>query len=107
MATLYVEKQSIYHSLQEYEKALNCYEIAYRLNPSSEYIFYMASIHQNYLNNNKKALELYERFLSELETGVKSDSQMNQQSLLLKTFAESSISKIREELFFEEGLEEK
>jgi tetratricopeptide (TPR) repeat protein len=105
LATLYIEKQSIFHTLKEYERALECYEMAYELYPRIENIFYMASIHHNYLDNKAKALELYIRYLSELEVAVSSSSRMNQQSLMLKSFAEISISKIREDLFFEEGID--
>lgn len=64
LSALNIEKQSIYSSIENYEKALECYNIAYEYNPKPEYVFYMASIHQNRLNDKRKALEEYERFLS-------------------------------------------
>jgi tetratricopeptide (TPR) repeat protein len=109
LSALNSEKQSIYSTIEDYEKALACYQKAYEYNPKPEYIFYIASLYQNKLNNPKKAFENYERFLSLLpektNTPSSDDIDENQMTISLKSVAERNMIKIKEELFFKEELE--
>lgn len=108
LSALYNEKQSIYSRLNNHEKALMCYQKAYEYYPKPEYIFFIASLYQYKLNNNKSALENYEKFLSllpeESETSMSGLGEQ-QKTISLRRVAENNITKIKEELFFKGELE--
>jgi tetratricopeptide (TPR) repeat protein len=102
ISTLYYDKQSIYSAIGKYEEALKSYEMAYQYNPKPEYIFYIASLYQNKLDNKKKALEYYELFLSQLPPKTESDHiyDEDQITVSLRKAAETNIISLKEELFF-------
>jgi tetratricopeptide (TPR) repeat protein len=103
LSALYTDKQSIYSTLEDYEKSLLCYQKAYEYNPKPEYIFSIASLYQNRLNNQRQALEYYEKFLSllpEKTDTLPSSVNKNQTVISLRIIAEKNITKIKEELFF-------
>lgn len=103
ISTLYAEKQSIYSAINKYEDALNCYMLAYQYNPEPEYLFFIASMYQNNLHDNKNALKYYTSFLKVLPPKPDSDHiyTENQITISLRKVAESNIEKLKEELFFE------
>ena len=102
-AALYIEKQSIYAVMNRYDKALECYMAAYKLNPRAEYLFYTASVYEYGLKDKRKALEYYELFLSVLPPKTVSVQQQEkgQITVSLRKAAETAIARIKEELFFE------
>lgn len=108
LSALYSEKQSVYSTLENYDKALHCYEMAYKYNPKPEYLFYIASLYQNKLNDKKRALEFYEKFLNKLPPKPESDHNINKNQIIisLRKTAESNIVLIKEELFFNGKLKE-
>ncbi len=108
LAAIYIEKQSIYSSLDMYKEALRCYETAYKYNPKPEYIFYIATYYYERLNDNKKALENYEKFLHLLPPKSESENNFRGEQIILsiKNIAEKNIEKIKEELFFNGELNE-
>jgi tetratricopeptide (TPR) repeat protein len=107
LSALYSEKQSIYSSIDKYQEALYCYQKAYEYNPKPEYVFYIASLYQNKLNNLDSALTNYERFLYLLPQKVLADTnntRKDQMTITLRSVAESNIVKIKEDLFFNGNL---
>jgi tetratricopeptide (TPR) repeat protein len=103
LSALYNEKQSIYSSAENYQKALKCYIMAYKYNPKPEYVFYMASLYQNRLNDKKRAIEEYERFLRILpkKNDNEGKTEKSNRVISLKSIATRNIIKLKEELFFE------
>ncbi|MBN1597554.1 MAG: hypothetical protein JW894_04630 [Bacteroidales bacterium] len=108
MASLYIERQSIYSALEIYDKALECYKIAYSYNAKPEYLFYMASVYQNRLEDPNQALRYYNTFIESLPPKKDSDREPdeNQNTASLRKLAEDNITALREELFFKCELEE-
>ncbi|UCH14982.1 MAG: hypothetical protein JSV22_03200, partial [Bacteroidales bacterium] len=108
LSALYVEKKSVYITIEKYNEALHCYEMAYKYDPMPEYLFYIASLYQNKLDDKKKALEFYEMFLNKLPPMPESEQNVkkNQVVISLKKTAETNIRLIKEELFFNGELEE-
>jgi tetratricopeptide (TPR) repeat protein len=102
LSALYDEKQSIYSTVNNYNEALNCYKIAYRYNPKPEYLFFIASMYQNKLNDSQKALEYYSRFLESLPPKPDSEHKFEENQIIisLRKIAEDNIVKLKEELFF-------
>lgn len=108
LSALYNEKQSIYSAIENYEMALQSYQKAFNYNPKPEYIFYIASLYQNRLDNPKEALKNYEKFLSLLPEKTDSENtgeRKNQMTITLRNVAERNIVEIKEELFFKGELE--
>ncbi len=54
LSTIHYNKQSIYSAIGNYDKALISYKNAYDYNPKPEYIFYIASLYQNKLDDKKR-----------------------------------------------------
>jgi tetratricopeptide (TPR) repeat protein len=108
LAAIYTEKVSIYGTLDQYEKAIECYEKAYALSPKPEYLFFMASLYRFRLEDKAKALTYYSRFLGALPPAMEDVKQTlkNQGTISMKKVAEESITALREELFFEGALKE-
>ena len=77
--------------------------MAYKYNPNPEYLFYIAFIYQNKLNDKQHALEYYELFIESLPPEANSEhrSDTNQITVSLRKLAEDYITKLREELFFD------
>jgi tetratricopeptide (TPR) repeat protein len=103
LSNIYIEKQSIYYKLGNYEEALYCYLTAYSYDPQPQYLFFIASAYQTNLNDKRKALEYYEKFIAELPARPKSDSGKGKSTttFTLKGAAENNIRRLKEELFFE------
>lgn len=103
LSELYNDKHSIYSTLDMYEKALECYKKAYEYNPKPEYIFFIASYYQNKLDDKKRALEYYERFIELLPPKPDSDHEIEETQIVisLRKVAEDNIKLLKEELFFE------
>ncbi len=103
ISTLYAEKQSIYSAINNYEEALKCYKLAYKYNPKPEYLFFIASMYQNNLQDKKSAYKYYNSFLEKLPPKPDSDHIYgeNQITVSLRKIAESKSQKLKEELFFE------
>jgi tetratricopeptide (TPR) repeat protein len=103
ISILHNDKQSIYSAMGNYTEALKSYEMAYKYNPKPEYIFFIASLYQNRLDNKKKALEYYEHFLTLLppKPAPEHTYDENQITLSLRMAAETNITSLKEELFFE------
>jgi tetratricopeptide (TPR) repeat protein len=76
--------------------------MAYQYDSKPEYIFFMASLYQHKLDDKKKALEYYERFISILPQKPEHENNFNekQMTLSLRKLAENNIMTIKEELFF-------
>lgn len=108
LAAIYTEKVSIYGTLNEYDKAIQNYEIAYALSPKPEYLFYMASLYRYRLEDKARALTCYTRFLEQLPPPDEQEKQTlkNQGAISMKKVAQESVAELREELFFEGNLEE-
>lgn len=102
LSALYLEKQSIYNSINKYEEALNCYKIAHKYNPKPEYLFYIASMYETNFKNSEKALEYYNLFLQKLPTKLNSDHKYKEDQMILslRKSAENNIVRLKEELFF-------
>jgi tetratricopeptide (TPR) repeat protein len=103
LSSLYFEKQSIYSALGNFPEALKNYELAYQYHPKPEYIFYMASIYQYKLNDKKKAVEYYERFLALLPPSPQSETHISdgkQKVVSLSQIAQRNIVDLKEDLFF-------
>ena len=107
-STLYIAKQSIYSKLNDHENALMCYQKAFEYNPKPEFIYFIGSLYQYKLNNNKLALEYYTKFLSLLPEEPEDNMSAlreSQMTISLRRVAEKNISTIKEELFFNGELE--
>lgn len=102
ISTLYYDKQSIYSSIGKYNEALKSYEMAYKYDAKPEYIFYIASLYQYKLDNKKKALEYYERFISLLPPKPESEHIFDEKQITvsLRKAAETHIIDLKEEMFF-------
>ena len=102
ISTLHYDKQLIYYETGKFDEALKSYEMAYKYNPKPEYIFYIGSLYLYKLDNRKKALEYYERFIAQLPPKPKSEHIIgkNQITLSLRKVAETKIIELKEELFF-------
>jgi tetratricopeptide (TPR) repeat protein len=109
LSSLYFDKQAIYSALGNYQEALKCYEMAYKFDPKPEYLYYIASLYQYYMNNKKKAIEYYEKFLSQLPPKPKSENIYHEKQIIisLQKAAEDNIVILKEELFFKAGINNK
>ena len=104
LASLYMDKENIYSRLGNFKEALYCYQKAYEYNPKPEYIFHIAMLYQNRLNDPKSALKNYERFLNLLPDNAEVDSidwPKDEITVALKSRAEDNISNIKKDLFFD------
>ncbi len=109
LATILLEKRSIYATLEDYEKVLACYKKAYAYDPKPGYIYYIASLYQYRFDEPELALEFYTKFLEMLPPPVSlSDNPdlKGQITITMRSAAENSITELREKLFFEGKLEE-
>lgn len=106
VSAVYLEKQSVYNTLTNYNEALACYKKAYEFNPKPEYLFYMASLCEFNMNDLDMALKYYSQFLEALPEKVEQENTSatvndpNQITISLKSIAELRIEKLKEELFF-------
>lgn len=105
ISAIYIEKQSVYSTLEQYRNALHCYREAYKNNPKPEYIFFSASMYEHKLNNKQKAYAYYQKFLEVLpeapETAIEDMGKQKQVTISLKRVAEERVKFLKEELFFE------
>lgn len=107
LAAIVTEKATVYYSMRDYEKALQCYEEAYAYKPSPDYLFFMGSLYRYKFHNPRKALELYERFLGELALKNGKTSTLNfRPGVSMRNTAERGIEELKEELFFEGDTDE-
>lgn len=126
LAAIYVEMIAIYTSLKKHADAIEAYEKAYAYSPKPEYLFFMASSYEFNLENKKKALETYERFVASLppKDANAADPSQDEASgnlsqerepakqtgqpdrlISMKEVALRNIERLREELFFEGALD--
>lgn len=104
LASLYMDKENIYSRLGNFKEALHCYQKAFEYNQKPEYLFHIAMLYQNRLNDPKNALKSYERFLNLLPDEADSDSidwPKGEVTVTLKSIAKDNISNIKKDLFFE------
>ena len=103
LSSLYVDRQSIYSSIGKYDSALYCYQIAYSYQAKPEYLFFMGSLCQHKLKDKKQALAYYEKFIQALPPQPESDHEFKDNILVLslRKAAETNITGLKEELFFE------
>jgi len=103
MAALYLEKQSIYSSIDKYKSAVDCYKSAYKYTQKPEYLFYIASIYQHKLKDKSHALDHYRLFLSKLPHEKQTGHETSQKRIVisLKKVAENNVKDLRKALFFE------
>ncbi len=103
IAAIFQEKASIYSALKQHNEALQCYLQAYKLIQDPEYLFYIASIYQNQKDDKAKALKYYELFISSLPPKPYSEHEIldSKITVSLRKVAETNITKLKEELFFE------
>jgi len=108
LASLALEKVSIYSTLKLYDEALYNYLLAYKYSPRPEYLFYIGSLYQFRFDDKVKAIEYYSQFLESLPAQDDSDSftLKDQQTITLKKVAGDNIEQLREELFFKGELED-
>lgn len=101
-AVIIAGKASAYTAMKEYEKAMACYEKAYKIKPNPEYLFFMASLNQHRLKNKKRALSYYQLFIDSLESVEvqKSGIRTSTHTISLKRTAELNIERLKEEMFF-------
>ena len=102
LATLYLDKQALYSAVGNYNEALRCFQTAYQYNPKPEYIFFIASLYHHHLKDKQKALEYYEEFIAKLPPRPGLEGLYDQSKLTgsLRKVAESNITSLKEELFF-------
>lgn len=104
LASLYMDKETIHSRLGNYDEALQCYQKAYEYNPKPEYIFHIAMLYQNRLNDPKSALKNYERFLNLLPDNAEVDSidwPKDEITVTLESRAKDNIANIKKDLFFD------
>ncbi|MBS3776482.1 MAG: hypothetical protein KGY70_14900 [Bacteroidales bacterium] len=103
MAALYLEKQSIYSSIDKYKNAVDCYKSAYKYTQKPEYLFYIASIYQHKIKDKSHALDHYRLFLSKLPPEKQTGHETGQKHIVisLKKVAENNVKDLRKALFFE------
>ena len=103
LSAIHMDKESIYNTLGNFEEALKEYHIAYKLDPKPEYLFFIASLYQNKLENKKKALKYYETFLAVLPDLSESEIGFQEEQVVisLKKVAEDNIRLLKEEIFFD------
>lgn len=109
MAAIFIEKKSIYYTLKDYDRTLECYKKAYEYDPHPKYIFYMASMYQHTFKKKKLALDYYSRFLDMLGPPISladNPDLEGQMTITMRSAAENAIIDLKEELFFEGKLEE-
>jgi tetratricopeptide (TPR) repeat protein len=96
------ERTSLYNALGMFEKELISHKRCYELSKAPEFLFYIASLYQNKLDNKEQALNYYKLFIDELPNKETSEQIMkNQMTISLKNIAENNITKLTEDLFFE------
>jgi len=103
LSAIHFEKQSVYSILGNDQKALSEYKQAYKYNPKPEYLFYMASLYQNKLEEKQKALEYYITFIESLPPEPEGQMEINEDQMIfsMRKIAENNILILKEELFFE------
>ncbi|MFC2129313.1 hypothetical protein ACFLQX_00885 [Bacteroidota bacterium] len=109
MAAIYLEKKSIYYTINDFDRMLECYKKAYEYDPQAKYIFYMASLYQNTFKEKELALEYYTRFLEMLPPPLdlsENPDREGQMNITFKSAAENAIIELKEELFFEGKLKQ-
>ncbi|MCK4661741.1 MAG: tetratricopeptide repeat protein [Bacteroidales bacterium] len=103
---IFNEKAIIYLVIEEYNKSLECNKIVYKNNPSKIiYLYKIASLLENKLNNKNEALEYYQKFVDEVSKSELSNKNLSSyKSSYIKylyDFSKERITKIKEELFFQ------
>ncbi len=103
VSAIHTELALFYIRTNEFEKALDNYQIAYNNVPKPDVIFYIANIYYNDLKDYDKALTYFKKFLVLLED-LESDTSVNENSNLkrisLKDSAEYFIKQIEEDKFW-------
>lgn len=95
--SLYFDKSAIYSGVQEYDSVIYCYQKVYNISPKPEYLFHMAMLCQNELKDKKQALKYYNEFLQ----AIPPKSEEKSITERMRGTAETNITKLKEELFFE------
>jgi len=102
LAAIYLEKASIFSTLQMYDEVLDIYLKALKINPRPDYLFSIASLYEHRFGEKKKAYEYYNRFLDSLPPREETDrpSLGFQKEISMKKIAEEKVEALKEELFF-------
>ncbi len=109
IAAIYNEKRSIYYTIGDFDRTLECYKKVYEYDPQPKYIFYMASLYQYTFKEKELALDYYRSFLEMLPPPVSLSDNPDlegQMTITMRSAAENAIIELREELFFEGKLKE-
>ena len=89
-------------NLENYPEALKNYQLAYKLDPSDYVVLYnIASVYDHYLDEKKKALEYYEKFLAKSGFEPTEESMIANNYVSISLVAYQRANKIREDLHFE------
>lgn len=101
---IYHAKASLYKEMKVFDKAIDLYIDAYKLEANPRDLFYIASVYKNDVKNNKKALEYYNFFLKNIESEKEEESSNPSPAvssgITYKEIAERNIEEIKKELFF-------
>jgi tetratricopeptide (TPR) repeat protein len=100
VSRIYSEKGYIKRLEEDYELAYKLYEMSWEADTSNPLaLYYMASIMDNSMHRSEEALEIYQRFIDQLDKHPTSTAR-NEQIPTLRDIVEDRIISIKEELFF-------
>jgi tetratricopeptide (TPR) repeat protein len=107
LATIYVEKASIFNTLNMYDEVLYNYKLCHKITAKPEYLYFIGSVYDNRFDNKAKAFEYYTKFITDLPVVSLEEnySLKNQQSISMKKIALDRLEVLKEELFFEGSLD--
>ncbi len=92
---------SLYFS-GKYQEALDNYFLAYKFDPSEYTVLYnIGSVYDHYLNQKKKALDYYEKFLDKSGFEFSEEEMIAKDYVSISLVAYQRVQKIREDLHFE------
>lgn len=104
LSTVQNDLHEIYKFLGNYEMAVKCLEQAYEYNSKSEYLFYIAALHQR-MENKQEAYNAYVAYIKAIPEKFDKDEDEDEEKLIrsvsLKAVAERNIERLKEDLFFE------
>ncbi|MCU4176238.1 hypothetical protein [Carboxylicivirga sp. N1Y90] len=104
MEKIHTKLAMMHEDSGNYTKAIAYYDSAYQYSPSNvQYIYNQAAIYDYYLENDLKAQELYEQFLTRLPDTLDSKKGNELYTLRLKEIVSNRLINIKEEAFFREG----
>lgn len=102
VASVYKYIAGSLYFLGKYQKALDNYLLAYKFDPSEYTVLYnIGSVYDHYLNQKKKALGYYEKFLAKSGFEFSEEGMIAQDHVSISLVAYQRVQKIREDLHFE------